>query len=272
MSKKTKVEPVGSGQVVAALQKGPFRAPAHIWLSEVRNQTGFARGNQRTADGLVVSLWPSRGIWFAGVEVKVDRRDWLRELDDPTKSEAIQQYCDYWWVAAPPGVVEVAELPVTWGLIEVSGGKCKTIKEAMKLHAKALKPEFVASVLRNVHDHIARVDERAMMKLKDEKNTEPNETETLRTELSQVRQESNRLNHLSRMKENEVSTLRNKIEAFERAAGLPEHTVVGMRSDMSGEVYALAQTLKRYPPDSIAVALRQAADALEKIPTTKDTG
>jgi hypothetical protein len=74
------------------------------------------------------------------------------------------------------------------------------------------------------------------------------------------------------MKENEVSTLRNKIEAFERAAGLPEHTVVGMRSDMSGEVYALAQTLKRYPPDSIAVALRQAADALEKIPTTKDTG
>jgi hypothetical protein len=47
-----------------------------------------------------MSLWPSRGIELHGIEIKVSRNDWLKELGDPAKADEIARFCDRWWVAA----------------------------------------------------------------------------------------------------------------------------------------------------------------------------
>ena len=78
---------------VFGLLKGPFPDGAFLRLPQVRNGTGFQRST-RTADALIVSCWPSRGLWFAGVEIKVSLSDWKRELCKPEKSASIQKWCN----------------------------------------------------------------------------------------------------------------------------------------------------------------------------------
>lgn len=133
-------------KVFAAL-KGPFPDGAFVRIPHVRNGTGAQR-RPRTADALIVSCWPSRGLWFAGVEIKVSLGDWRRELAKPDKAADIQKWCNYWYVAAPAGVIPLGELPPTWGLIECKGNGCKIVKAAPKLKAEPPSASFVAAVLR----------------------------------------------------------------------------------------------------------------------------
>jgi hypothetical protein len=93
----------------------------YAFLTHVRNAAGF--DSSRTIDAIAVSLWPSRGLVIDAFEVKVSRSDWLRELADPRKAEDTCRIVDRFWIVAPAGVVRDAELPPTWGLIEVTGGK-----------------------------------------------------------------------------------------------------------------------------------------------------
>ena len=109
----------------------PGRLPSHIVLHEVANKAGNA-GTKRYADLVAISCWPSRGLSIAGVEIKVARSDWQKELATPQKAEAFG-WCDAWYVAAPKGMIPLAELPPTWGLIEVSKGKTEW-------RAKVVKP------------------------------------------------------------------------------------------------------------------------------------
>lgn len=69
-----------------------FKPPAYIVLGEVRNTTGYAR-RVRIADALVLSTWPSRGLYIHGFEIKSSRNDWLREFGAPEKAEEIFQFC-----------------------------------------------------------------------------------------------------------------------------------------------------------------------------------
>lgn len=128
-----------------------FAAPAWVLLPQVRNGTGYSR-RVRTADALAASVWPSRGLYFAGVEIKVSKSDWSRELANAEKSAEIQQYCLRWYIAAPQGVVPEAELPPTWGLIECKGDKAAIVKAAPDLQPVAPDIAFVCAVLRGVQD------------------------------------------------------------------------------------------------------------------------
>ncbi len=137
---------------VFGLLKGPFPDGAFVRIPQVRNGTGFSRGRTTTADALIVSCWPSRGLYFAGVEIKVSPSDWKRELGKPAKAAEIQKWCDYWYVAAPAGVIPLGELPPNWGLIECSFQGCKIVKPAPKLNPKPVDVAFVAAVLRAATD------------------------------------------------------------------------------------------------------------------------
>lgn len=126
-----------------------FPAPEYACLFEVRNSTGFSR-SPRTADALVMSLWPSRGLELWGIEVKNDRYDWVREKANPAKAEEIAKYCDRWWLAvADNDIVKPGELPPTWGLMAPKGAKLQVIKEAGKLEAKPIDRLFLGALLRN---------------------------------------------------------------------------------------------------------------------------
>lgn len=135
-----------------------YFAPAHALLSQVRSATGH--GDVRTADALVMSLWPSRGLHLHGFEIKVSRGDWLRELKDPAKAEEIVRFCDFWWIVADRGIVEKSELPPTWGLLEASGrgGSLKVIVDAPKLEANMPDRSFLASLCRNVAEGFVAKD------------------------------------------------------------------------------------------------------------------
>lgn len=155
---KTK-QTMGAGQVLDVLGEKHFKGNAYEMLREVRNATGY--GGERSADALVVSVWPSRGVWFGGVEVKVARNDWLRELAEPAKSHAVQKFCSYWWIATPPDIVRAGELPETWGHIEVTEKSAKVLVQAPKLAAEPPSATFVASVLRNQAANVTRIESAA---------------------------------------------------------------------------------------------------------------
>lgn len=95
-------------------------------------------GNKRRIDFLAVNLWLSRGRIVEGVEVKVRREDWMKELRQP-KADSWFRVANRWWVAAPQGVVKVSEVPAGWGFLEVLRGP-RSWKLVEKVVAPALSP------------------------------------------------------------------------------------------------------------------------------------
>lgn len=132
---------------VKAALRARFCAPEWALFFEVADATG-ARHN-RWADAVAINLWPSRGLAIHGMEVKVSRSDWLRELKDPSKSAPVQRYCDHWWIVTPAGVIKDGELPPTWGHYEVKpGGTLRELVGAPKLESEPVTRQFVAALMR----------------------------------------------------------------------------------------------------------------------------
>jgi hypothetical protein len=129
-----------------------YSAPAWAFLPQVRNGTGHLRSTIRTADALAMSLYPSRGIHLHGFEIKVNRGDWLRELKDPEKAEDFIKWCDFWWIVAPKGLVELGELPAMWGLIVLSGRGLKTVAEAQKQEPQPMDRLMLAGIMRRLQE------------------------------------------------------------------------------------------------------------------------
>ena len=128
-----------------------YAAPQYAFFAQVRNCTGAAVA--RTADGLALGLWPSRGIHLHGFEIKVDRGDWLKELKQPEKAEDICQFCDNWWVVVSDGdIVREGELPNNWGLLVASGNGLRTKREAPQLDSRPLDKDMIAGILRKASE------------------------------------------------------------------------------------------------------------------------
>jgi hypothetical protein len=136
-----------------------FSAPQFAFLSQVRNQTGYANQSDgiRTADAMALSLWPSRGHFLYGFELKVSRSDWLHEYKDPSKAEAIAKFCDYFYLVVPgAAIVDLTEVPPLWGIMIAQGSIVRTIREATKLESVPMTRAFLCGLLRNVTESIAR--------------------------------------------------------------------------------------------------------------------
>jgi hypothetical protein len=107
----------------------------------------------RYADGVAINLWESRGYQVVGIEIKVSRTDWQKELKQPEKADGLIQFCDRFYVIAPKGVIkDPAELPLGWGHLELrSNGLFEVVKPKV-LDAKPLGRGFVASMLRRADE------------------------------------------------------------------------------------------------------------------------
>lgn len=151
MTKKT--TKVFTSENIENLLSNRFSPPAWAFLPQVRNGTGYAKA-VRTADALAMGLYPSRGLYLHGFEIKVHRSDWINELKNPAKAEAIAQFCDYWWIVAPKDIVKSEELPSNWGLMIPYGATTKIIKEAKQLKSKNPDKVFLAGVLRKAQETI----------------------------------------------------------------------------------------------------------------------
>jgi len=148
-------KPLSAHEVRGLLRK-KYAAPEWALLEEVRNKTGYGGGKEeRYADAVAMSLYPSRGLSVLGFEIKVSRGDWLRELKDPQKSVAIQSFCDHWWVViGGPKIVELSEVPQNWGLMGFTNGRACIVKDAPKLEPKPLDRAFVASMMRRMNEYV----------------------------------------------------------------------------------------------------------------------
>lgn len=144
----------------------------------VRSGAGFGDAYRvRTADAVVMDLWPSAGLLLHGFEVKVSRSDWLAELQDPAKCEGVRRYMDRWWLvvpAAPRTYVREGELPDGWGLMYASNQvrrvwdparrafgdrECLSLrvaKQAPRLTPEPVGRSFMAALLRATAKTAAR--------------------------------------------------------------------------------------------------------------------
>lgn len=133
---------------VLALLAERYAAPEWAFFPQVPNATGGAKS--RTADALAMNLWPSKGLHLYGFEIKVSRSDWQKEMQDPTKADAFARYCHCWCVVAPAGIVKVAELPPSWGLLEItSSGSLRSRKAVEPTEPREpISLPFLAGLLR----------------------------------------------------------------------------------------------------------------------------
>jgi hypothetical protein len=120
--------------------------PRWAFATHVRDQAGWHAS--RTLDAVAMDTWMSSGLALHGYEVKVSRSDWLRELAEPAKAEAFLRFVDYFWIAAPKGIVREGELPDGWGLLETTGRALRCSVKARRGESKPLDRSFVASLLR----------------------------------------------------------------------------------------------------------------------------
>lgn len=142
---------------VRELLRKRYPSPEWSLMEEVAPATGGGTGY---ADAVAVNLWNSRGHSVQGFEIKVSRSDWLRELKKPAKAESVYQYCDFWWIVAPKGVVLAGELPPTWGLLEVGPASIRMVTQGPKLESKPMTRAFFASLIRRSTENIATTAQR----------------------------------------------------------------------------------------------------------------
>lgn len=145
---KKRIKILTTAQIFLRLSK---RHEGEEWgfFKEVRNKTGFGGGPERYADAIAVNLWPSRGHEIHGFEIKASRADLLKELKSPAKAEAIQQFCDRWWlVLGHHSLIKNGECPPTWGVLVPDGAGLTPKIQAPALEPKPLGKGFLMSIIR----------------------------------------------------------------------------------------------------------------------------
>lgn len=121
-----------------------------IVIRELGNATGYH--TKRHADAVALGIWPSRGYEIHGYECKRSRGDVQKELDDPSKADAVGAYCDYWWlVVSDLKIIDGLMVPETWGVLYPKAQVLRVHRKAPKrIKAKQVDRAFAASVIRRV--------------------------------------------------------------------------------------------------------------------------
>lgn len=192
---------VGNAGDMIKLLRVKYPPDAYALLTEVGNSTGF--GCRRHCDALIMSLWPSRGLEIIGIEVKVRRSDWLKELSMPEKAEAIAQYCDRWYLAVgDENIVQEGELPKGWGLIVPKADGLR-IKTEAKLTEPEPQPDrnFLAAVLRQIQNQVG-------------------EEAAYKRGHFDGKKEADDYHKENNWEAKELKELQKKVQAFERASGV----------------------------------------------------
>lgn len=123
----------GGAKEAFDLLAAKYGGTAYVVLPQVANGTGHEAG--RWLDAVVVSLWPSRGLWLHGYEIKCSRGDWLRELKQGEKADAFHKHLDFFSILTVGPVIEAGELPESWGHVEANFVKKKlvVVKDAPRI-------------------------------------------------------------------------------------------------------------------------------------------
>jgi hypothetical protein len=232
--------------------KNRYAGPAYAFLPQVANGTGGAKS--RTADALVMSLWPSRGLDLIGFEIKVSRQDWLNELRRPEKAESIAKYCDQWYlVVASEDIVQAGELPSAWGMMAPRGKALRIVKEAVQTDAVPIGRTLLAALLRNAAGAIvpkAEIDE---------------ELKRARAEGKRAAEESRSFRAIQH--ERDLTRLKESVAKFQESSGLE---IGDYNGESLGKAVALVKT--HGGVERIKAELKQLRSMAERITSGIDSG
>lgn len=131
-----------------ALSLRKYRYQTTSWASIRHCNQGTGKNCGRVLDMVCMNLWPSQGLHLHGIEIKVRRDDWKKELGDPAKAEALAANLHEFYIAAPAGVVETSEVPAGWGHLVVTDDGVAVAKSAMHRDVQPPSWEFLAALLR----------------------------------------------------------------------------------------------------------------------------
>jgi len=131
---------------IANMIRMRYGPPDHVTLFEVPDGTGMY--TNRHIDAAVFSLWPSKGLTRAAIEIKVSRGDFIRELQNPAKHKWCQECFHEFWFAGPKEVFLVDELPVGAGLMVPHGDKLVIKKHAVRNPVPKLDDSLLAAFMR----------------------------------------------------------------------------------------------------------------------------
>lgn len=215
-------------------------------MQEVSDAAGH--GRSRSADGIVMNLWPSRGLELSGIECKSSRSDWLRELKKPEKAENIFKYCDRWWlVTDTEGVAKMEEIPPTWGWMcgNKNGTRIVVNKEAPLLKPEQCSRQFLAAMMKRISKgmiHKSTIEDEIERRVGER---EARDKERVSDELKSCRES--------------LEQLQQRVSDFEKVSG-----VTLDRWD-SGNIAKIVGVLRKSNPDDMMIKLYQLRDSSEDI-------
>lgn len=237
-----------------------YKPPEYAFLTDVRNSVGFS-GRVRTADAMAMSLWPSRGIYMTGFEVKVSRADWKKELAQPEKAEELAQFCKLWFIACPEKLIDKDEVPPGWGLIHVKDdGNLKYAKPAPEHPHREPSWMLFASLMRDVTENwvpSTTVDQRIEAAVKERlariAHNEGYELKEAKRQLEKMRANIAAFEAESGIKIDRYSDYFNKeigaaVAAFRRWHGVPHEELKQIAervNKLSHEINTVAQEIRQ---------------------------
>lgn len=125
-----------------------------VVLEQVPDGTGWAQ--RRWIDVAVFQMWASKGLKRSAFEIKVNRSDFFRELQNPAKYQwCIECFHEFWYVA-PKDIIQIDELPAGAGFMYPRGKKLCIAKHASYNKNPHLDDVLLAAFMRAAHKAISQ--------------------------------------------------------------------------------------------------------------------
>lgn len=149
-----KVVPDGSGDpTLAAIKRrhSDWRGLVDgVLVFEMPTGTGYRHGEPNRIDAWHMSVLPAQNFHRTSYEVKVSRRDFVRELRHPLKRRAAMRVSNQFYFVAPMGVIRVEEVPLGCGFLELEGGKLREVVKAPHRDGEPSSWAFFAAFARRL--------------------------------------------------------------------------------------------------------------------------
>ncbi|SEU46443.1 hypothetical protein [Nonomuraea wenchangensis] len=215
-----------------------YRKPGAARDGEILLREVEAPGTGGRADLVRIGLWPSRGYSLDVHELKTQRSDWLRELDNPGKADAWWPYCTGFWIVAPAGIVHKNELPTGWGLMEPPASanrrRFRTIVDA-EVKTAQLTMDLLATLVRRTDN-------------------------TRLAEMDKMREEHRAALYKARTEAQQNATQTGLSERMRRRLNLLDELEKLLGAKLDGFTWGDGTTLDQMTPHELAAALADCGD------------
>lgn len=224
-----------------------YKQPEYAAFFEVSNATGVS-GGRRYADGIVMSLWPSRGLHLHGFEFKVSRSDWTKELKSPEKAELLAARCHTWTVITANDIVKPGEMPEGWGHMILTGRGLQAIKAAPIREPEEPSWSWIAAILRRAGEVTSSTIETAI-----------NERDKCRAERYQENVEKE-----VQRRTRELTEKAQKLDELLEALGLNSESSFGHMNWETVQIIECAKILRAAGLDNLSHFTMRSVEALEE--------